>query len=77
MKSYYEARIIESKELKGQGLTSRFSLLGGCELMVEYGEIKLLQLIPYEPGDIMVSTDGKLLMTGDCITLQTEEVNSY
>lgn len=45
--------------------------------MVEYGEIRLLQLVPYEPGDIIVSADGKLLMTGDCVTLQTEEVLEF
>lgn len=76
MKRYYEARILESKELKGRVLTGRFSLLGGCELLVEYGEIRVLQLVPYEPGDIMASADGKLLMTGDCVVLQTEDVTN-
>lgn len=74
MKSYYEARIIESKELRGHPLGGRFSLLGGCDLLIEYGEIRVLQLLPYKPGDVIASADGKLLMAGDCVTLQTEEV---
>jgi hypothetical protein len=73
MKLYYEARILESKELRGRNLNGMsYSLLGGCEMLVEYGEIRILQVMPYEPGDIIISSDSKLIMKGDCVCLQTE-----
>lgn len=72
MKNYYEMRIIESKEYKKQPLiVDSYSLLGGSELLLQYGDVRFLKVVRYDSGDVLPSADGKLIANGDYVFLST------